>query len=145
MHSHLFCSFPHSDTAASCAVKLVDFGNAFEASPDAVALYTQDYELQSLQYRAPEASVVGRLEKYFHSNSSISPSLDPARSANCAADGHVVAGLCCGRGDENYGDPGGFSNYQKNILVPPFHSSTWDIRSSARATPSTWSPTLSML
>eukprot|EP00911_Craspedida_sp_UC1_P000174 UC1_evm1s136 len=40
--------------ANNCAVKLADFGNAFEATADNLTQYYRDYELQSLWYRAPE-------------------------------------------------------------------------------------------
>jgi serine/threonine protein kinase len=43
-----------TDTAESCALKVADFGNAFVAEDDIIALYGDDFEVQPLQYRAPE-------------------------------------------------------------------------------------------
>ncbi|EDQ92781.1 uncharacterized protein MONBRDRAFT_21902 [Monosiga brevicollis MX1] len=43
------------DSAQRCAVKLMDFGNSFEATPEMVGMYVEQmHDLQSLQYRAPE-------------------------------------------------------------------------------------------
>lgn len=55
LHSlNLLLLLPAPDTAESCALKVADFGNAFVAEDDIIALYSDKFEIQPLQYRAPE-------------------------------------------------------------------------------------------
>jgi serine/threonine protein kinase len=43
-----------SSSGRGCALKVIDFGNAIECTDSAIQPYMDEFDLQSLWYRAPE-------------------------------------------------------------------------------------------
>lgn len=45
------------DESVSIDIRLVDFGNSIRSTSEEISLYEEDFELQTLLYRAPEVCI----------------------------------------------------------------------------------------